>query len=256
MPRSKRAKASKVIVDLKNHTQTSNIGPVKVWADTRRVDFDLTHVVKSTKFLNWVNRFNPKLGLSEIEVQSALIVGGNKLIFAYLKVTTIGYGTWFVFFRGDAVAVLVVLVEQETLDLYTILTVQPRIPTGDFCKEIPAGMVDEQTGEFAGVAANELVEETGIKIQESDLVHLITYGPSFGGCDELVAVYLYRTIMPREKILEFQGKLTGLVEHGEKITLQLIRLNDILLPQYAGTDSKAIIAYGQYLQQYLHHGQI
>ena len=41
---------------------------------------------------------------------------------------------------------------------------QPRVPTGRYSfVELPAGMLD-QSGDFAGVAAKELKEETGIEV--------------------------------------------------------------------------------------------
>ena len=43
-----------------------------------------------------------------------------------------------------------------------ILTIQPRIPAGSLTfAEIPAGMLDD-AGSFAGAAAKEIQEETGL----------------------------------------------------------------------------------------------
>jgi ADP-sugar diphosphatase len=44
--------------------------------------------------------------------------------------------------------------------------------------EIPAGMLDEHSGEFAGVAAKELKEETGLEIKEDELIDMtaLAYG--------------------------------------------------------------------------------
>lgn len=53
---------------------------------------------------------------------------------------------------------------------YTILTIQSRVPIADAAfAEIPAGMLDG-SGNFAGIAAKELKEETGIVIEESKYV--------------------------------------------------------------------------------------
>jgi 8-oxo-dGTP pyrophosphatase MutT (NUDIX family) len=69
-----------------------------------------------------------------------------------------------VFMRGASVAVLFVLRCDEDGELYTILTVQARFPTGKYSfNDIPAGMVDDN-GDFTGVAAKEMKEETGILV--------------------------------------------------------------------------------------------
>jgi len=66
----------------------------------------------------------------------------------------------FVFLRGKAVAIMVVI--NKTL---LALTYQFRVPIGRYLTESVAGMVDEE-GNFFGVAAKELEEEMGIKINE------------------------------------------------------------------------------------------
>ena len=72
-----------------------------------------------------------------------------------------------VFLRGGAVAILVLLkCDGKT---YVLLCRQPRAPVGrsDF-PEIPAGMLDGD-GKFAGVAAKEMEEETGLVIKEGEV---------------------------------------------------------------------------------------
>lgn len=62
------------------------------------------------------------------------------------------------------------------------------MPIGKWIEEIPAGMIDED-GNFKGVAAKELEEETGIKIELKELVDLGSIFPSSGGCDEEIFLY-------------------------------------------------------------------
>ncbi|KAK4103344.1 hypothetical protein N658DRAFT_445976 [Parathielavia hyrcaniae] len=170
-----------------------------------------------------------------------------------------------VFLRGPSVAMLVMLIpddvprgkEQEEEERYVLLTVQPRIAAGSLAfVELPAGMVDEG-GTFAGQAAREIEEELGIVISErelvslSELVEAVDGGggggvegggggqqhdvgelpravyPSAGGCDEYVAIYMHERRVPRAQLGEWTGKLTGLREHGEKITLKLVRMRDL-----------------------------
>jgi ADP-sugar diphosphatase len=65
-----------------------------------------------------------------------------------------------VFMRGGSVAILVVLTTPNNKK-YTLLTRQARFPIGfDHFPEIPAGMLDGN-GDFKGVAAKEMEEETG-----------------------------------------------------------------------------------------------
>ena len=54
--------------------------------------------------------------------------------------------------------------------------------------EAPAGMIDE-SGDFTGVAAKEIQEETGIKITKDQLKPLGSYYPSCGACEEELFIY-------------------------------------------------------------------
>eukprot|EP01117_Protostelium_nocturnum_P002596 TRINITY_DN1335_c0_g1_i2.p1 TRINITY_DN1335_c0_g1~~TRINITY_DN1335_c0_g1_i2.p1 ORF type:complete len:326 (-),score=140.03 TRINITY_DN1335_c0_g1_i2:96-1016(-) len=170
-----------------------------------------------------------------------------------------------VFMRGGAVGMLVVLEPQDDEkdskegrkgdDRCVILTVQPRIPMGTFRMiEIPAGMVDEE-GKFAGQAAKELEEECGLKIKEDQLIDLtelayqharkslpqnekgegddeddngkIGIYTSPGGSDEYLRLFLYKHSLPRSQIKEWEGKMTGNLDEGEKISLRVVPLKDL-----------------------------
>jgi ADP-sugar diphosphatase len=151
---------------------------------------------------------------------------------------------------------------QEGEERRVILTVQPRVPAGSLgFVELPAGMVDN--GTFAGAAAREIEEELGLVIEESDLTNLsdlageaIQKGshlqqqegsgnssgsgsvdadedlpdavyPSAGGCDEFIPVFVHERRVPRSSLDEWTGKLTGLRDDGEKITLKLAKMKDL-----------------------------
>lgn len=59
-------------------------------------------------------------------------------------------------------------------------------------------MIDE-SGDFVGVAAAEIEEETSIKIRKEDLLPLGSYYPSPGGCDEEIFMYhCHVNITPEE----------------------------------------------------------
>ncbi|KAK3372318.1 hypothetical protein B0H63DRAFT_291922 [Podospora didyma] len=156
-----------------------------------------------------------------------------------------------VFMRGPSVAMLVILQPDDVAvgsdERYVLLTVQPRVAAGSLeFVELPAGMVDE-VGNFAGTAAREIQEELGLEIPSSELkclselatasneaVTLVQDGnlpramyPSPGGCDEYIPLFVHERRVPREQLREWTGRLTGLREEGEKITLKLVRMQDL-----------------------------
>lgn len=167
-----------------------------------------------------------------------------------------------IFMRGGSVAMLLVLSVQGSADEeYAILTNQPRIPAGTLSfLEIPAGMIDD-SGTFSGAAAKEIKEETGLTIEESELIDMTqltlqasskndTEGhqqvlqdaiyPSPGGSDEFIPLFLVRKTMSKAEIEELQGKLTGLRDHGEKISLKIVKLRDAW--KVAARDAKTLSA--------------
>jgi 8-oxo-dGTP pyrophosphatase MutT (NUDIX family) len=147
--------------------------------------------------------------------------------------------------------------EDNHEEKYVLLTVQPRIAAGGLqFVELPAGMVDR--GTFAGTAAREIKEELGLVIPEEKLVNLTELAipergkgerdtfpkamfPSAGGCDEYIPIFLYEETVPRSQLKEWTGKLTGLRDEGEKITLKLIKLEDLWLE--GARDAKALAAW-------------
>ncbi|KAL2064218.1 hypothetical protein VTL71DRAFT_4712 [Oculimacula yallundae] len=166
--------------------------------------------------------------------------------------------------RGASVGMLVLLQPSDLppssqAEKHVILTVQSRIATGGLqFIELPAGMVDG--GTFSGAAAKEIKEELGLEIPEDELVNLselaIPEGkegeeicpramfPSAGGCDEYIPIFLHERRVPREQLGEWTGKLTGLRSEGEKITLKLVKLEDLWLE--GARDAKALAACAMY----------
>ena len=56
---------------------------------------------------------------------------------------------------------------------HVILTLQPRVPAGSLSlAELPAGMLDD-AGTFAGGAAKEIEEETGLQASANELVRYV-----------------------------------------------------------------------------------
>jgi ADP-sugar diphosphatase len=152
------------------------------------------------------------------------------------------------FLRGHAVTILVALICAETNTTYSLLVDQPRVPIGQASVlELPAGMLDDDTQTIHGTAVKELQEECGISIQPKDLVNLtqLIHAPqhglalSAGGCDEQCQ-FLYLEKMVTQKQLEaMKGRLTGLREHGEVITLRVVPIEDVWR---VSMDVKAMVA--------------
>ena len=98
------------------------------------------------------------------------------------------------------------------------------------------------------VPANELINMTELALSNatSDEKERLQYAvyPSPGGCDEFVPVFLWQKRIRREKMREWQGKLTGLRDHGEKITLTLCPLERLWWQ--GGRDAKALVAWALY----------
>lgn len=143
-----------------------------------------------------------------------------------------------------------------------ILTVQPRIPAGSLSfAEIPAGMLDD-SGSFAGGAAKEIHEETGLTIPQEELVDMTALAmartgaydgaetlqdavyPSAGGSDEFIPIFLCQKRMARREIEALQGRLTGLRQHGEKITLKVVPLQELW--REGARDGKTLAAWALY----------
>ncbi|KAK0730323.1 hypothetical protein B0H67DRAFT_475264 [Lasiosphaeris hirsuta] len=164
-----------------------------------------------------------------------------------------------VFLRGPSVAMLVMLIPadapNDTDERYVLLTVQPRIAAGSLAfVELPAGMVDD-AGTFAGAAAKEMQEELGLEIPAGQLKCLSDLAndvpepgsgnveseggktqdgnlprgvyPSPGGCDEFIPIFMHERRVPRAQMGEWTGRLTGLREQGERITLKLVPMRDL-----------------------------
>ncbi|KAL4870341.1 hypothetical protein BDV12DRAFT_195488 [Aspergillus spectabilis] len=210
--------------------------------------------------------------LRKIDIQAVDFFGGGRLGFVKLKADVSNAGgenlPGSVFLRGGSVGMLLLLQPDDVPstsddDKWAVLTVQPRIPAGSLAfSEIPAGMLDD-SGAFAGKAAEEIQEETGLTIPQSDLVDMTALAlqstneavdgenlqkgvyPSPGGSDEFIPLFLCDKRMPRKEIEALQGKLTGLRQDGEKITLKVVRLRDLW--KEGIRDGKTLAAWALYM---------
>jgi len=129
--------------------------------------------------------------------------------------------------------------------------------------ELPAGMLDD-SGSFSGAAAKEIEEECGLTIPADKLIDMTSLAinissttsdkdaedlrkavyTSPGGQDEFIAIFLHQKRLPRKQLEEFTGKLTGLRDHGEKITLKCVRLEELW--KEGARDAKTLAAWALY----------
>src|SRR3989339_200819 len=183
--------------------------------------------VKSKIFQNFIKNMDPRFIVQSIEIQAIDFRGApspENVLFLKMKADVANENGRFipgsVFMRGGAVAILLVLeCEREE---YTVLTRQPRFAMGDFdFPEIPAGMLDG-SGDFIGIAAKELAEETGIKINKD---------------------------ITRDELMKLAGKCTGVAKENEYIVLDVIRLRDIPIKTPDGKALSALALYDYLLNK-------
>ncbi|KAG5537101.1 hypothetical protein RHGRI_024516 [Rhododendron griersonianum] len=127
-----------------------------------------------------------------------------------------------------------------------------RVPVGRLVLELPAGMLDDDKGDFVGTAVREVEEEIGIRLNPKDMVDLTAFldpstgcrvFPSPGGCDEEISVFLYRGHVDKEVIMQLQGKETGLRERGELIVVHVVDYENLWR---VTADAKTLVAIALY----------
>ncbi|KAK0513378.1 hypothetical protein JMJ35_004364 [Cladonia borealis] len=262
LPKSKPEVPVNLTSDL-NKNQLLSFPAFKTWINTLQHSLD-TQKNKSHTF------HSAPYKLRKIDIQAVDYFGGERIGFIKLKAEISNDkgeklpGS--VFLRGGSVGMMLILqpddVPANTEDeKHVILTLQPRIPAGSLAlAELPAGMLDD-SGTFSGGAAKEIEEETGLKIPAEKLINMTELAlpksssddeeqlqqgvyPSAGGCDEFVPLFLWQNRIPREQMKEWQGKLTGLRDHGEKITLMLCPLGKLW--RVGGRDAKVLAGWALY----------
>jgi len=219
------------------------------WLDERLFGLAL----ESSKFLDWAASLDADFVVSKVVIQSVDEFPKGKVGFLKINASITRDGKFvpgITFIRGDSVGILVVLRCQG--EKHTLLTVQPRSSIGKAAfVEIPAGMLDG-SGNFAGVAANELGQEADIHITADDLANgnlreLVAgndepIAMSPGACDEMMHLFVYETEVTKERLVELDGKCTGEIAENENIVLKLIQLFEI----WSIPDAKTLAAAGLY----------
>ncbi|CAE6134146.1 unnamed protein product [Arabidopsis arenosa] len=226
--------------------------PVLISATAGISSSDFRDAIDSSLFRNWLRNLESETGIladGSMTLKQVLIQNW----FSQIQSGYFRQGNWskgIVFARGPAVAVLILL--ESDGETYAVLTEQVRVPTGKIVLELPAGMLDDDKGDFVGTAVREVEEEIGIKLKKEDMVDLTAFldpstgyriFPSPGGCDEEMSVFLYRGKMEKETIRQLQGKETGLREHGEFIKVRLIPYRELWRKT---ADAKVLMSIGLY----------
>ncbi|CAN0841667.1 Nudix hydrolase 14, chloroplastic [Linum grandiflorum] len=147
--------------------------------------------IDSSLFKQWLHNLQSESGIlanGDLMLKQVLVQGvdmfGRRVGFVKFKADILDKETGtkvpgIVFARGPAVTVLILLdCEDKT---YAVLTEQVRVPTGKLVLELPAGMLDDDKGDFVGTAVREVEEETGIQLKLEDMVDLTAFlNPSTG----------------------------------------------------------------------------
>ncbi|KAI5655598.1 hypothetical protein M9H77_32785 [Catharanthus roseus] len=236
--------------------------PVQVIAAPGVSEIDFRNAIESSLLKQWLKNIQTETGLlanGDMLLTQVLVQGvdmfGKHVGFLKFKADIIDKETGkkvpgIVFARGPAVAVLILLdSEGET---YAVLTEQVRVPVGRLILELPAGMLDDDSGDFLGTAVREVEEETGINLRVEDMIDLTALldpltgcraFPSPGGCDEEISLFLYRGSVRKEIITELQGKQTGLRDHGELIKVHVVPYHNLWR---ITADAKALMAIALY----------
>lgn len=224
---------------------------------------ELRKAFDSILFKQWINNMKSETGilalddrccLKKVLIQS-LDMFGERVGFLKFKAEVVDKATGsklpgIVFARGGAVAILMVL--ECDGESYVVLTEQARVPVGRTILELPAGMLDDDRGDFVGTAAREVKEETGIHISSGDLVNLTAFldpstgnkmFPSPGGSDEEISLLLYKGHVKKEVVEALRGRETGLRSHGELIKLHIVPYKTLWR---VTADSKALAAITLY----------
>ncbi|MBA0740412.1 hypothetical protein Gogos_013614 [Gossypium gossypioides] len=233
--------------------------PVQVLAAPGLSDSEFRAAIESSLFRQWLKNLECENGIlanGYMTLTQVLIQGvdmfGKRIGFLKFKADIIDKGTGkkvpgIVFARGPAVTVLILLESEGTT--YAVLTEQVRVPTGRVVLELPAGMLDDDKGDFVGTAVE---EEIGIQLKLEDMVDLTAFldpstgfkvFPSPGGCDEELGLFLYRGRVDNNIITQLEGKETGCVKHGELIKVRVVPYEKLW---HTTSDAKALMAIAIY----------
>ncbi|CAG8467518.1 13791_t:CDS:2, partial [Racocetra fulgida] len=239
------------------------IGGTSVPITITQQNIEVASVLKFKPFEEWLSTLSnnvltadkKELEINKIEIQNVDFFG-SRIGFVKFKVDAK------LIENGRNVPGIVFMdPNNQILKEHVVITYQPRLPVPSFnFPEIPAGIIRivcrlyiecipictplsiteigmlDGSGNFTGKASEEIKEETGIEIRDQDLIDLteLAYGnkfrgayPSPGGCDEFLRLCLCIKEMDHGEVKSLEGKLCGIRDHGESITVGLVELDDL-----------------------------
>lgn len=125
--------------------------------------------------------------------------------------------------RGHAAVVVTEVRNRESGECRFLMLRQRRIGSGAEALEFPAGMLDEDVDDPAGVAVRELREETGLEVDRSRLFPLSPRPlyTSSGLDDEAIHYFGCSVELPAGEYHSLEGGIRGHAEEGERIRLEL-----------------------------------
>ncbi|XP_078161928.1 nudix hydrolase homolog 14 [Carex rostrata] len=240
----------------------TGFAPVQIVAGPGLSEPDFSNAIDCSLFKQWLKNMQGEKGIlahERISLRQVQIQGvdmfGSRVGFLKFKADIIDEETGaripgIVFSRGPAVAMLILL--ESGSQTYAVLTEQVRVPVGKFILELPAGMLDDDQGDFVGTAVREVEEETGLKLKLEDMINLTSFldpttgqgvFPSPGGCDEDLRFFLYKGKVDEETLKMLQGKETGLRDHGELIKVHVVPYDKLW---HTTSDAKVLCAIALY----------
>lgn len=130
--------------------------------------------------------------------------------------------------RGPAIVIVPEVIAEETGESFWLLVSQRRMGHGRMVREFPAGMLDEHLHDPMAVAAQELHEETGLKVPVTALLPLWERPlySSPGLSDESIHFVGVRLTLPKAALESLHGTEQGHRHEGEFIDVTLAPWDD------------------------------
>ncbi|MDW8295775.1 MAG: NUDIX hydrolase [Raineya sp.] len=186
----------------------------------------------SLKYQEWLKTLQSNgIQVNKVEPLQLIYKSNGEIIFALLSVDAQDqYGEKLlpiVLLRGHFVSIATVLIEKETQEKYLLLVRQYRIANGEYTYEHPAGMCDSST-DIWQVAIKEIEEETGLKVEKSQL-RLLNEKPLYtspGLLDEGGYLFACEIVMSRAEIEQFRNRKTGAEGEREFITTHICPIQE------------------------------